>query len=83
MFKPISSKSVIDFFKQGGFTLEPVYVKTPEGYVLELTKMAFMTLEDEDGEDNHVYPVLLGDYTDIEVEIDSSFGEFNSYLPPS
>lgn len=83
MFRPLSSQSIVNFLQKADFKAEPVYVKTPDGYVLELNRMAFITLEDDDGEDSHVYPILLGEYTDIEVDIDSSFGDTNSYLPPS
>ena len=84
MARPLCSKTIKDFLEQGKFNLEPVYVATPDGYVLELTRMAFITVdEDEEHEGDTVYPVFIGQYTDFIPEIESSIGEINSDLPPS
>ena len=60
--------------------MEPIYVRTPDGYVLEVTRLSFMTIDDDE---DTVFPVLLSQYTDIEADIESSIGEPYSNLPPS
>lgn len=84
MARPLCSKTIKNFLEQGKFDLEPVYVATPDGYVLELTRMAFITVdEDEEHESDTIYPVFIGQYTDIAADIESSIGEPGSDLPPS
>ena len=80
MYRPLSSKTLINFLIQGKFDMEPVYVRTPDGYVLEVTRLSFMTIDDDE---DTVFPVLLSQYTDIEADIESSIGEPYSNLPPS
>lgn len=79
--KPLSSKTVIEFLFGSGFNAEPVFVRTPSGDIIELTKMSFLSLEDD--KDETLYPVFLSQYTDIVAEITSSTGEAGSELPPS
>ena len=80
MYRPLSSKTLINFLTQGKFDMEPIYVRTPDGYVLEVTRLSFMTIDDDE---DTVFPVLLSQYTDIEADIESSIGEQYSNLPPS
>lgn len=80
MAKPLSSKTVAEFLFSAGFNAEPIYVRTPSGDVIELTRMSFLSLEDEG---DTIYPIFLSQYTDIVADITSSFGEAGSELPPS
>lgn len=81
MARPLSSKTIKEFLETNKFSLEPVYVSTPDGYVLELTRMSFITMED--GDDADVFPIFVGQYTDMTSFIESSTGELGSDLPPS
>lgn len=80
MYRPLSSKTLINFLTQGKFDMESIYVRTPDGYVLEVTRLSFMTIDDDE---DTVFPVLLSQYTDIEADIESSIGDPYSNLPPS
>lgn len=79
MRKPLSAKTIIEFLSAAKFNAEPIYVKTPSGDVLELTRMSMMTFDD----DKNIYPIFSSQYTDIVADIDSSYGESGSELPPS
>ena len=80
MQKPLSAKTIVDFLRATGDDLTPVYIQTPDGDILELTRMALLNFEDEDT----VAPVFTTQYTDIAIaEMGTTIGEPYSYLPPS
>lgn len=81
--KPLSSKTIIEFLFGSGFNAEPVYVRTPSGDIVELTRMSYLALDDDDEQEDRLYPVFLSQYTDIIADIKSSTGEVGSELPPS
>ena len=80
---PLSSKSIKGFLDARNFIAEPVYVLTPTGEVIQLTKMSQVELFDEDGNSEGVFPVFAGEETDISVVEGNYLLEPNAYLPPS
>lgn len=57
--KPLSSKTIIEFLFGSGFNAEPVYVRTPSGDIVELTRMSYLALDDDDEQEDRLYPVFL------------------------
>lgn len=83
MDKPLSAITVLQYLASTGCTIEPIYVRTPSGEVLELTRMAMINIDDGNGGTESVSPIFMAQYTDIVADIESSFGEPYSELPPS
>ena len=83
MYSPKSSKDIKEFLDACHFDIEPLYVRTPSGEILECFKLVTMELEDENGNLESVVPVLMTMESDIESSLDIGFDKPELHLPPS
>lgn len=83
MNRPLSAKEISDFLSK--FAIEPVYVKSPYGEVFVLTKLSFVDIFDEEGNEEALCPMIFTEETDLVVEQDngSIITALDDMIPPS